>query len=132
VFHQLLQEVRPSVFIDIGANIGYYTLLAAGQGVPRAVAVEASRASPRVSSATSRLNRPDVPDQSHPAAISDRGWNPHILAESPGATTSAPGRSFPDPTWGNARASTCRVIRATRCSLITRRTHPGENRRRRW
>jgi len=50
-FTRLLQEVRPSVFIDIGANIGYYTLLAAGRGVPRLVAVEAS---PRIAASLER------------------------------------------------------------------------------
>ena len=41
-FTELLRAVRPATFIDVGANIGYYTLLAASQGVPRVVAVEAS------------------------------------------------------------------------------------------
>ena len=71
-FTRLLQEVRPSVFIDIGANIGYYTLLAAGQGVPRAVAVEAS---PRIAASLQRnvaLNGLSSRIKVIPAAISDR------------------------------------------------------------
>ena len=71
-FTRLLQEVRPSVFIDIGANIGYYTLLAAGQGVPRVVAVEAS---PRIAASLQRnvaLNGLSSRIKVIPAAISDR------------------------------------------------------------
>jgi len=71
-FTRLLHEVRPSVFIDIGANIGYYTLLAASQGVPRLVAVEAS---PRIAASLQRnvvLNGLSSRVKIIPAAVSDR------------------------------------------------------------
>jgi FkbM family methyltransferase len=41
-FTRLLHCVNPSIFVDIGANLGYYTLTAVRQGVPRVIAIEAS------------------------------------------------------------------------------------------
>lgn len=43
-FVGLLREIAPRAFVDIGANIGYYTLLAAANGADEVVAVEASPA----------------------------------------------------------------------------------------
>ena len=69
---RLLAEVQPSVFIDIGANIGYYTLLAASRGVPRLLAVEAS---PRIAPSLQRnvaFNGLGSRIEIIPAALSDR------------------------------------------------------------
>jgi len=71
-FTGLLQEVKPSVFIDIGANFGYYTLLAADRGVPRVVAVEASPPIAASLRRTVALNHLLSRVQVVPAAISDR------------------------------------------------------------
>jgi FkbM family methyltransferase len=71
-FTELLQEVRPDVFVDIGANFGYYTLIAAGQGVPRVVAVEASPAIAGVLQRSVALNGLSSRIRVIPAALSDR------------------------------------------------------------
>lgn len=42
VFKSLLRRVAPATFLDVGANIGYYSLLAASQGIPKVISVEAS------------------------------------------------------------------------------------------
>jgi len=41
-FKQVIHTLDPLLFVDIGANIGYYTLIAAIRGVPRVIAVEAA------------------------------------------------------------------------------------------
>jgi FkbM family methyltransferase len=46
-FKNLIEQTRPDVFLDVGANIGYYSLLAASSGVPNVVALEPS---PEISS----------------------------------------------------------------------------------
>ena len=42
VFKELLQRQKPSVFVDIGANIGYYSLTALVAGVSKVIAFEPS------------------------------------------------------------------------------------------
>jgi|SRR5690349_15965347 len=71
-FTRVIDEVKPSVFIDIGANFGYYTLVAADRGVVRVVAVEAS---PRIAATLRRtvaLNHLVPRVQVVAAALSDR------------------------------------------------------------
>lgn len=38
----LIHELRPATFLDVGSNIGYYTIMAAHSGVPNVISVEAS------------------------------------------------------------------------------------------
>ena len=71
-FKSLLVTLRPSLFVDIGANIGHYTFTAARLGVPRIIAVEPSPALASNLERSTKLNgwgRPQI--QIVQAAIAD-------------------------------------------------------------
>ena len=42
IFERLIEQLRPDTFLDIGANLGYYSLTAAAQGVARVISLEPS------------------------------------------------------------------------------------------
>src|SRR5579863_5057032 len=56
VLRAIITESKPSLFLDIGANIGYYSLLAASHGVARIIAFEPSPAVGEVLDFSIRLN----------------------------------------------------------------------------
>jgi FkbM family methyltransferase len=84
VFKQLLDELRPSTFIDIGANIGYYSLLAAAHSEASIYAFEPS---PRIADSLARsVSVNTFKDRIHPvrkAASKEKGTLAFFVNENP-------------------------------------------------
>jgi len=55
-FRELIREIGPEVFLDVGANIGYYSLIAASSGIRHVIALEPSPAISRMFQASVALN----------------------------------------------------------------------------
>jgi FkbM family methyltransferase len=85
-FLELIEEVAPTVFVDIGANFGYYSLLAVSAGVKRVLAFEPSPLVAPQLQRTIQLNPATLsPVELNPVAIADKNgtiafWLNHYTA----------------------------------------------------
>lgn len=72
IFRKLIQEFKPDVFVDIGANIGYYSLVAASTGVPRVLSFEPSPTLGDCLESSIRANAWQSRIELHRLAVSDK------------------------------------------------------------